>query len=91
VGDNNRVDNDYWQLSLGGRIPNQVALNDGTLIASPDWGPRGACETDTGAHGVWSPLPPNEDCGNYFVADTETELIRVFNEIASRMFTRLSQ
>ena len=91
VGDNNRVDNDYWQQSLGGRIPNQVALNDGTLIASPDWGPRGACETETGAHGVWAPLPPDESCGNYFVADSETALIRVFNEIASRMFTRLSQ
>jgi hypothetical protein len=36
-------------------------------------------------------VAPGVSCGNYFNAPGQTELAEVFNEIASRMFTRLSQ
>ncbi|MBK9750652.1 MAG: hypothetical protein IPO91_28355 [Chloroflexi bacterium] len=86
VGDNFRMDNDYWQSVMGNRIPNTVTG------PSPDWGGRGPCETESGVQGVWSPLAPQTSCGNYFSAQTGSdELTQVFNEIAARMFTRLSR
>ncbi len=86
VGDNFRMDNDYWQFQLGNRIPNTV------IDMTPDWGTRGACEMATGTQGTWAPLPPKTSCGNYFTAAAGTDqLEEVFNEIASRMFTRLSR
>ncbi len=88
VGDNFRLDNDYWQNWSDERIPNRTPITD---PVAGSWGPRGACETETGTRGVWSPLPPQQSCGNYFSADTGDQLNAVFNEIASRMFTRLSQ
>lgn len=86
VGDNFQIDNDYWQAHLGSIIAN----------TPPDWGPRGACEDPTpldaaNPGNTYQPLPPTEDCGNYFSAAGGAELEQVFNEIASRMFTRLSQ
>jgi hypothetical protein len=90
AGDNFRMDSDYWQFQLGYRIPNRVTNLTGG--ASPDWGPRGPCETPGGTQGVWSPLPPQTDCGNYWAVSDQNrrELDQVFAEIASRMFTRLS-
>lgn len=90
VGDNFRVDSDYWQVQMGARIGN------GTNPVTAEYGPRGACEIPEGALGgagrdQHSPLPPRTSCGNYFAAATEEELNRVFNEIASKMFTRISQ
>jgi hypothetical protein len=39
-----------------------------------------------------APLPPMQSCGNYFNAPTtKEELEVVFDEIASRMFTRLAR
>jgi hypothetical protein len=37
-----------------------------------------------------APLPPRTDCGNYFNAPSQAKLQAVFDEIASRMFTRLA-
>ncbi|MBK8021336.1 MAG: VWA domain-containing protein [Chloroflexi bacterium] len=83
VGDNFQIDTDYWQQYIGSRIGN----------APPDWGQRGPCEQTTiiGSRGsTYQPLDPTLDCGNYFNASGGAELAEVFNEIASRMFTRLS-
>ncbi|NDJ59730.1 MAG: hypothetical protein GYB67_01320 [Chloroflexi bacterium] len=97
VGDNFRVDNDYWQWHLGDRIPNFIDLN------TPDWQVQGACQFGPPAPPPVSPLPaqppaaffdpvpPRQSCGNYYNAPTGVELDRAFNDIASRMFTRLSQ
>ncbi len=86
VGDNNQIDDDQAQQQLGDRIANSVAG------ASPNWGDRGPCEQAAGAQGTFAPLPPGSSCGNYFSAETTGDSLRqVFNEIASRMFTRLSQ
>jgi hypothetical protein len=67
-------------------------------MTNDDFGPRGECEEDNdnpaGAgtmNELVDPIPAGEDCGNYFNAPTSTELNRVFDEIASRMFTRLAQ
>jgi hypothetical protein len=35
--------------------------------------------------------PSGTDCGNYFFAPTGAQLIQIFEEIASRIFTRLTQ
>ncbi len=92
VGDNFQIDNDYWQSDMGSRIQNEIDLTS----SAPEWGQRGACEAAyTGAVNgngqFYDPKPPRQSCGNYFVAPTGKELEQVFNEIASRMFTRLSQ
>ncbi|MDX2159777.1 MAG: pilus assembly protein TadG-related protein [bacterium] len=91
AGDNFRIDSDYWQFFMGQRIGNGV-----TDLATAEWGTRGACEievADLGSTGreEYAPLPPRTSCGNYYVAATADDLNLVFNEIASRMFTRLSQ
>lgn len=101
VGDNNQLDDDYWQCVMQERIPNSVyRLDPNTLVRNcedktlPEWGPRGPCERqsiDPAAKGVWAPLDPQVSCGNYFAAATPSDLERVFSIIASRMFTRLSQ
>lgn len=90
VGDNFRIDDDYQQLVLGPRIPNRVDL------APPDqeWGVRGPCEQPAlfaAQRGTYMPIFPAESCGNYFNAVNGDALEDVFNQIAQRMFTRLSQ
>lgn len=90
VGDNFQIDDDYWQRLMGARIANGWTGSDATT----DWGPRGPCEQPTviGARGsTYQPIAPAQNCGNYFAASDGSELVIVFNEIASRMFTRLSQ
>jgi hypothetical protein len=78
------------------RIENFVDLTS----SAPNWGQRGACQqtsTTGGPSAIWGrgsflePLAPRQPCGNYYVAATQQELEEVFNQIASRMFTRLSQ
>ncbi|MGQ9909637.1 MAG: hypothetical protein ACUVS2_12460 [Candidatus Flexifilum sp.] len=88
VGDNFRIDDDYQQYVLGPRIPNRVDVVD------PDWGVRGPCERPAlfaAQRGTYMPLPPRQSCGNYFNAVNGDALEDVFNQIAQRMFTRLSQ
>jgi hypothetical protein len=95
VGDNSRLDNDYWQQVMNlspttSRIPNPAPSAGGA-----DWGPPGECEnTTTGSRGSWRPESPATACGNYFVVADVTnigQLDAVFNQISSRMFTRLAQ
>ncbi|MEP7293819.1 MAG: hypothetical protein ABI835_18670, partial [Chloroflexota bacterium] len=76
------------------RINNFIYLNS----TSPVWGVRGPCEqADWGSvdpydrGDLYLPNAPGESCGNYFAAPSGNELQVVFNQIASRMFTRLSQ
>jgi hypothetical protein len=82
--------------------PARIENNIDITSSSPEWGPRGACQTagftpGTGPQAAFGrgfaldPLPPRQACGNYYVAATQQELEAVFNQIASRMFTRLSQ
>jgi len=64
---------------------------------APNWGSRGPCESpydpsNPNARGnTYLPKPPETACGNYYVAATGSQLEAVFDQIASRMFTRLSQ
>lgn len=47
--------------------------------------------TDDGGTGTMvRPLPPTQDCGNYYNAPDQARLRVVFDDIASRMFTRLA-
>lgn len=94
VGDNARLDNDYWQQVMNlspttSRIPNAAPSAGGA-----DWGPPGECEATTGTRGSWRPQSPATACGNYFVVTDVSnigQLDFVFNQISSRMFTRLAQ
>jgi hypothetical protein len=95
VGDNFQLDDDYWQCIMGDRIPNSV-LDSGTCANKTvdNWAARGPCEIQDVApiqRGDWTPLDPQQSCGNYFAAGTRADLDNVFGVIASRMFTRLSQ
>jgi hypothetical protein len=36
-------------------------------------------------------VPVGDDCGNYFFAPSGAQLVQIFEEIASRIFTRLTQ
>ncbi len=89
VGDNFQIDTDYQQDWLDDRQQNRsLAINE--------WGDRGPCEeqnidpTDSSIDFV-QPLPAGQSCGNYYNAASGLELERVFDDIASRMFTRLTQ
>jgi hypothetical protein len=98
VGDNFRIDDDYWQSRpvLRDRLPNGV---DPATANPEDYGQRGPCQLSIAravaegypSQDAYAPLPPRESCGNYYNAPTAAELNLVFNEIASRMFTRLTQ
>lgn len=96
VGDNSRVDTDYQQDLLDDR---DETLNG--FLTEGSFGLRGPCEdpnvkpdvsgtaySNTAA--MIAPLPPRQDCGNYFNAPDQARLELVFDEIASRMFTRLA-
>ncbi len=96
VGDNSRIDTDYQQDYLDDR---EETL-DG-FLTNGSFGLRGPCEDpnvkpDLGGVAysnplaMIAPLPPRQDCGNYFNAPDEARLQLVFDEIASRMFTRLA-
>lgn len=80
VGDNFQIDIDHQQDYLDDGIINNSVL---------DWGPRGVCEAP-GNPGDYAPLPPRQSCGNYYNAPNQAELQLVFEDIASRMFTRLT-
>jgi hypothetical protein len=92
VGDNYRLDTDYQQDLKDNNSPDMS-------IAPGEWGPRDPCEDPTinplaatNNSQLIAPLPPMQSCGNYFNAPTtKEELEVVFDEIASRMFTRLAR
>lgn len=102
VGDNNRLDNDYYQYYFEGD-------GVGGLAPGEEYGTRGACQDQTaGPNGntydldgngtltgteiadMYLPLAPRVNCGNYFNAPTADELELVFDSIASKLFTRLA-
>jgi hypothetical protein len=89
VGDNFRIDTDYQQDYLDNDL-----LDDS--LPADDYGLPGPCEPPGGGYAVPGDissvqfLDPRENCGNYFNAPSEEELDIVFDEIASRMFTRLA-
>jgi hypothetical protein len=95
VGDNFRIDSDYQQALITNRAGIIGALTN------DDFGPRGECEESlapgVGAADVMNfrdliaPKVAGVSCGNYYNAPSGDELNRVFDEIASRMFTRLTQ
>jgi hypothetical protein len=95
VGDNFRIDVNYQQDYRDDGMLNGSLTRD-------EYGPPGICEppsqnaTDLGGYDPAQGLngieflPPTESCGNYFNAPSPEELEIVFDEIASRMFTRLA-
>jgi hypothetical protein len=131
VGDNNRIDSDYYEDlnegDLRGGIqfhPNSLYVNGVTALGNIDdlivpgsnavvYADRGPCETSIGVYPTADDFfrnatnnnPSNlsvlfdqqyrtahgESCGNYFNAPDATELATVFDQIAQRMFTRLTR
>ncbi len=94
AGDNFQIDIDYQQDYLDN------GLLDNSLSAV-DYGAPGICDAAGGGYlnniqpGGPNPrditfLTPEQSCGNYFSAPGPDELKIVFDEIASRMFTRLA-
>lgn len=81
VGDNFQIDTDYQQDWLDNGIDDNSVQ---------DYGVRGPCERQTDPAGTYAPLPPRENCGNYYNAPNQEQLELVFDDIASRMFTRLT-
>jgi hypothetical protein len=51
---------------------------------------NGYSTRDGGNGRMVRPLPPRQDCGNYYNAPDQGRLQLVFDDIASRMFTRLA-
>jgi len=95
VGDNFQIDTDYQQDYREDQVIN------GTITGPEGFGLRGPCEDQTlvwqtyaGSSDIlgemFEPLPPTQDCGNYYNAPDQARLQLVFDDIASRMFTRLA-
>ena len=104
VGDNNQLDNDYYQ-----NYAEEGSVNEATVDGG--YGTRGPCQTqiqqvydnptgyDLNADGnfdanefryMYGPAEPTKDCGNYFNAPNADQLEFVFDSIASKLFTRLT-
>jgi hypothetical protein len=87
AGDNFQIDTDYQQDYL-----DDGALN-GSLLPE-EYGRLDPCEPDDGGYdptnGNVAFRTHGESCGNYFNAPGQAELEDVFEEIASRMFTRIT-
>ncbi len=102
VGDNFRIDDDYWQDWHDSSDDLSARYFDGQLLKpGATFGARGPCQdpdkkpAPNGVYGsmedMYAPLPATVNCGNYFNAPQGDELELVFDEIASRLFTRLSR
>jgi hypothetical protein len=122
VGDNNRIDNDYYQdmmyewydLEKGGLVPGTAVKADGYIGAGLPFGARDACQVQDPAFftaptnktydldgdkvlsatefaNEWGQLRANVSCGNYYYSPNAAQLQFVFDDIASRMFTRLAR
>lgn len=135
IGDNNRVDNDYYQDLMYEWY--QFTLAPGTDLVADGivnravprpFGSRDACQTQDVGHtgdsydinnngkimdmvtsdqaGImvtkrvsdgneftneWGQLRANVSCGNYYYSPNADQLQFIFDDIASRMFTRLSR
>jgi len=71
-----------------------------------DWGDRGACENPlpvsidlnspsqdvaTARVGMLQPMAHGESCGNYYNAPDQRRLRAVFDDIAGKLFTRITR
>jgi hypothetical protein len=106
AGDNNRIDNDWFQewheerqklIDAGQWGASVMANMDGRLDDGSSFAPRGPCQsgpTRVDFSGnldlMWMRAPAVTSCGNYFVAPNANDLRLVFDEIASRMFSRIA-
>ncbi len=104
VGDNNRIDTDYQQDYLNDGLINGITA-DGPFKygdRGPCEAPIGsyANAEAAAAAGVFTSnfnalkfnaFKLRESCGNYYNAPNGAALTRVFEEIASRMFTRITK
>jgi hypothetical protein len=86
VGDNFELDTNYQQDVNFDTTYNNNPGPDG-------YGVRGPCENPLAPANSNSvePLTAGQSCGNYYNAPSPDELEAVFNDIASRMFTRLAR
>ncbi|MCA9888725.1 MAG: hypothetical protein KC546_10145 [Anaerolineae bacterium] len=116
VGDNNFIDNDYYQDLMffdgTGEYAGQLYVTnnwDGVVGDDRGYGDRGPCQTDYVAVGgdydidrdgffetseqriQREMLLPQVSCGNYYFAPDGNQLRFVFDDIASRMYTRLAR
>jgi hypothetical protein len=100
VGDNNRMDMNYEQDMRADKY------QDWKLRPGEKWTGRGPCEDEivggyadpdaakaAGAslNDLVNPKPAQQSCGNYYYAPGGPQLNKVFDDIASRMFTRISK
>jgi Flp pilus assembly protein TadG len=85
VGDNFQLDIDYQQDYRYGAVNHSRDFDPG----SDGWGSRGICE-GPGTAGQVVRRAPMESCGNYYNAPGQNELQTVFDDIASKMFTRIA-
>jgi Flp pilus assembly protein TadG len=85
VGDNFQLDIDYQQDYRYGDVSHSRDFDPG----SGGWGPRGICE-EAGTAGQVVRRAPTISCGNYYNAPGSDELQNVFDDIASKMFTRIA-
>jgi hypothetical protein len=104
VGDNSRIDTDYQQDYLNDGLLNGD-LTDPSAPGTPvSYGDRGPCEAPIPGYPNADALPvgqinklrlypmdPTVSCGNYYNAPGGPQLTKVFEDIASRMFTRITK
>ncbi len=103
VGDNNRIDTDYQQDYLNDGFINGN-LEDLSAPGFVSYGDRGPCEAPIQGYANADsvpvgqinklrlyPLDPTVSCGNYYNAPGGPQLTQVFEDIASRMFTRITK
>jgi len=125
IGDNNRIDNDYYQDLMYEWYKFKAPVKPGDDLTSyldglvgadglTTFGSRDACQTQNvgpvnntynkdgsvapaavmSASEIaeeWGQLRANLSCGNYYYSPNADQLQFVFDDIASRMFTRLSR
>lgn len=101
AGDNNELDNDYYQNYAENGSNLQPTIPGGFDVRGPCQVPytfigTGYDENSSGgidpaeADAMYGPRSPRENCGNYFNAPNADELEFVFDSIASKLFTRLT-
>ncbi len=88
-------DPDRWNEACDFAINGITADGDAATLGSGAFGERGSCEKPIGSYTpanlTSSAMDPKQNCGNYFNAPDQDGLNKVFDEIASRMFTRITR
>lgn len=80
AGDNGFIDDNLEQDLRDNGV---IDVLDGNYPSSPPWGEKGKCEDFRDQ--------PKAQCGNYYYAEDLATLSEVFEDIAGRLFTRLSR